>query len=156
MDRKPYFSTENAHMLPYDLQIIGPNLKVIEELKSRLFQCFKMTDLGPTSHYLGMEVHMSKGALTITQKTCVEKIFESHQISDCSLSPTPMIDGSSLEPTDRILSLILESAQWLFILNRRPISWASRKQPTVSTSTCEAEYIAPTEAVCEAVGSAVC
>lgn len=32
-----------------------------------------------------------------------------------------------------------------------PISWTSRKQPTVSTSTCEAEFIAQHEAACEAV-----
>ncbi len=61
-----------------DLQIIGPSLKVIEELKTRLAQRFKMTDLGPTSHYLGMEVHISEGAVTITQKTYVEKILRSH------------------------------------------------------------------------------
>ncbi len=48
-----------------DLQIIGPSLKVIEELKTRLAQRFKMTDLRPNSHYLGMEVQMSKGAVTI-------------------------------------------------------------------------------------------
>lgn len=33
-----------------------------------------------------------------------------------------------------------------FILNRRPISWASCKQPIVFTLTCEIEYIVQTEA----------
>lgn len=220
-----------------DLQIIGPDFNVIEELKTRLSQRFKMTDLGPTSHYLGMEVHLSKGAVTITQKTYVESLLDSHQMSDCNPSATPMVEGSCLKPAGpdfapdpanvTAYKKFTGSAQWLacqtrpdiiqtvaklsqqnvkpteecwkavvhmprylkgtkgrgiryaegnlipfgysdsswtndifdrkstagylFILNGGPISWASRKQPTVSTSTCEAEYIAQTEAACEAV-----
>lgn len=37
------------------------------------------------------------------------------------------------------------------MLNGGPISWSSRRQATVSTSTCEAEYIAQAETACEAV-----
>lgn len=48
-----------------DLQIVGLDLTVIEDLKTRLCQRFKMTDLGPTSHYLGMEVHMAEDEVTV-------------------------------------------------------------------------------------------
>ena len=99
-DTALFLDGKGAYVAIYvdDLHIIGPSLKVIEELKTRLAQRFKMTDLGPTSHYLGMEVNMSKGAVTITQKTYVEKILQSHQMSDCNPSLTPMIEGLSLQP----------------------------------------------------------
>lgn len=37
------------------------------------------------------------------------------------------------------------------MLNNGPISWISRRQATVSTSTCEAEYIAQAKIAFEAV-----
>ena len=43
------------------------------------------------------------------------------------------------------------TTNYLFILNRGSISWASRKQPIVFTSTCKAKYIAQTEVACEAM-----
>ena len=49
-----------------DLQIIGPDLAVIKNLKTSLSQRFKRTDFGPTSNYLGMEVNISAGKVVIT------------------------------------------------------------------------------------------
>lgn len=43
------------------------------------------------------------------------------------------------------------TAGYVFVLNNDPISWSSKRQATVSTSTCEAEYILQTETACEAV-----
>lgn len=40
---------------------------------------------------------------------------------------------------------------YVFVLNRRAISWQSKVQPTVATSTTEAKYIAAAQASPEAI-----
>ena len=40
---------------------------------------------------------------------------------------------------------------WVFILGGSPILWASKRQATVAQSSCEAEYVAASEAIKEAM-----
>ena len=40
---------------------------------------------------------------------------------------------------------------WIFTLGGSPISWSSKRQPTVALSSCEAEYMAASEATKEAI-----
>ncbi|KAD4177939.1 hypothetical protein E3N88_26530 [Mikania micrantha] len=39
----------------------------------------------------------------------------------------------------------------IFYYNGGPITWLSKKQPTVALSSCEAEFMAATSAACQAV-----
>jgi len=43
------------------------------------------------------------------------------------------------------------TAGYVFFLGRTPISWSSTKEPIVALSSCEAEYIAASEAACQAI-----
>ena len=43
------------------------------------------------------------------------------------------------------------TAGYVFFLGRTPISWSSTKEPVVALSSCEAEYIAASEAACQAI-----
>ena len=43
------------------------------------------------------------------------------------------------------------TAGYIFFYGGAPISWSSTKEPVVALSSCEAEYIAASEAACQAV-----
>ena len=43
------------------------------------------------------------------------------------------------------------TAGYVFFLGKTPISWSSTKEPVVALSSCEAEYIAASEAACQAI-----
>jgi len=50
------------------------------------------------------------------------------------------------DPTDR-----RSTTGYIFTFGRTPVSWKTRKQPTVALSSCEAEYMALAEATKEAI-----
>jgi hypothetical protein len=54
---------------------------MVGKFKAEMQSVFKMSDLGPLSYYLGIEVH--KGAYA-------EKILEKARLTDCNPSRTPM------------------------------------------------------------------
>lgn len=43
------------------------------------------------------------------------------------------------------------TAGYIFMFGRTPISWSSKKEPVVALSSCEAEYIAASMSVCQAL-----
>jgi hypothetical protein len=67
--------------------------------------------------------------------------------------------GLRYEPDDTPLAGMADSSWeirhstsgYTFQMNRCTISWASKKQPTIALSSCEAEVVAATEAAKEAV-----
>lgn len=68
-DSALYFNGHGIYVAVYidDLHIVGPDLFLINELKMQLASKFKTIDLGPTSHYLGMEVSRGDNIITVTQ-----------------------------------------------------------------------------------------
>ena len=81
-----------------DLQIVGPDLKLINRLKTDLASRFKMTDFGSTSHYLGMEVMQNKNTITVTQTMYIDQLLAVRQMSNCNTATTPMVERLCLTP----------------------------------------------------------
>lgn len=82
-----------------DIQIYGPKgSKQISELKQDLHKRFAMTDLGPCSYYLGMELQRNRKERTvrITQTTYLKKGLARFNMTDCISAPTPMVVGTQL------------------------------------------------------------
>lgn len=80
------------------MHIVGPDLSLINELKAQLASRFKTTDLGPTAHYLGMEVFQDKEIITVTQTVYIDQLLETYQMSNGNAASTPMVEGLYLAP----------------------------------------------------------
>lgn len=93
-----YLNNNGTYVVVYvdDLYIVGPDLSLIVWLKKELVTKFKITDLGPTSHYLGIEVLRKEDTITVTQTVYINQFLAAHQISNCNLAYTPMVEGLSL------------------------------------------------------------
>lgn len=57
-----------------------------------------MTEFGPTSNYLGIKVSIFIGKVIITQKTCIGKLLDSYEITNCNFLPMLIIKKLSLKP----------------------------------------------------------
>ena len=221
-----------------DIQIYGPKgSKHIAELKQDLRKRFAMTDLGPSSHYLGMEIQRNRARRTVrvTQTSYLKKVLARFNMSNCASAPTPMVLGTQLQEelvdkaspevvheyqsmvgsimypmiqtrpdicyavtilsrynhnpnakhiaaVKRVLRYLkgtldygitygtanglegFTDADWasdvetrrslgayIFLLYGGAISWTSKRQQSIALSSCEAEYMAQTQAAKEAI-----
>lgn len=85
-----------------DLLIFGPMKKEIQEIKDRLSERFKMTDVGPVAYYLGIEVTRDRPNRTIylSQAGYIEKVIRDFDLSGLSPVKTPMDPQEHLEKSD--------------------------------------------------------
>jgi hypothetical protein len=64
-----------------------------------------MSDLGPLSFYLGIEVHQDKDKITLSQSAYATRIVERAGLSRCNPSATPMDPRLKLS-NDSITTLV--------------------------------------------------
>ena len=57
-----------------------------------------MTDLGPTSHYLRMEVMRNNNSITVTQTVYIDQLLAANQMSNCNTATTPIVERLRLIP----------------------------------------------------------
>jgi hypothetical protein len=73
-----------------DLVVMGECSRQINEFKKQMQAEFKMTDLGPLSFYLGIEVHQDRGKITLSQGAYAARIVERARLTGCNPCATPM------------------------------------------------------------------
>jgi hypothetical protein len=74
-----------------DLIIYGPNSNMIATFKQQMKKSFNMSDLGLLSYYLGLEVKLKPGEITIiSQSGYAEKIVEISRMNGSNPVDTPV------------------------------------------------------------------
>jgi hypothetical protein len=73
-----------------DLIITSGDNDILNKFKEEMQRVFKMSDLGPLSYYLGIEVHQEKTGITISQGAYAQKILRKAGLLECNPCRTPM------------------------------------------------------------------
>ncbi|WVZ89349.1 hypothetical protein U9M48_035769 [Paspalum notatum var. saurae] len=73
-----------------DLVITGVKDAEVAAFKEEMKATFHMSDLGPLSFYLGIEVHQDDSGITLRQTAYAKRIVELAGLTDCNPTLTPM------------------------------------------------------------------
>lgn len=94
-------NTENIIIAIYvdDILIFGKDKNLINKLKANLSNKFRISDLGPIHHYLGMEIlrNRAKNLIYINQETYLTNVLLRFNMSTCNSVSTPMETGLNLQ-----------------------------------------------------------
>jgi hypothetical protein len=73
-----------------DLVITGTKDAEVAAFKEEMKATFQMSDLGPLSFYLGIEVHQNDSGITLRQTAYAKRVVELAGLIDCNPALTPM------------------------------------------------------------------
>ena len=73
-----------------DLVITGTKDAEVAAFKEEMKATFQMSDLGPLSFYLGIEVHQNDSGITLRQTAYAKRVVELAGLTDCNPALTPM------------------------------------------------------------------
>ena len=86
-----FLTTRPLYVLIYvdDILILGPSISPIYQLITSLKTHFRLKDLGPASHFLGIELHKHRDGFTLTQTQYTLSILRMLKMEHCKPLPTP-------------------------------------------------------------------
>ena len=73
-----------------DLVITGTKDAEVAAFKEEMKATLQMSDLGPLSFYLGIEVHQDDSGITLRQTAYAKRVVELTGLTDCNPALTPM------------------------------------------------------------------
>jgi len=83
-----------------DMLITGDDAEHVSLIKRHLSQQFQMTDLGPLSYFLGIEVLHSQKGYYISQSKYIQDLLVRSGLTDNKIAATPMDLHLQLRPND--------------------------------------------------------
>ncbi|GJT94692.1 zinc finger, CCHC-type containing protein [Tanacetum coccineum] len=168
MSRMPFYMI-NAYLLLYvdDIVLTASSERLLQLIIGSLHQEFSMTDLGALNYFLGISVRRDSTWMFLSQRKYAGEIFERADMVNCNPSRTPIdtesklgSDGDPVSDPTLYRSLISEdevvcpttrrfTSGYCVFLGNNLLSWSSKRQPTLSCSSAEAEYRGVANAVAE-------
>ncbi|GKA00645.1 ribonuclease H-like domain-containing protein [Tanacetum coccineum] len=157
------------HLLLYvdDIVLTTSSSELLQRIIRSLHQEFAMTDLGSLNYFLGISVSWDSSGMFLSQKKYAVEILERTNMVNCNPSQNPVDTESKLsnagdEVSDPTLYRSLADADlagcpttrrstsgYCVFLGNNLHSWFSKRQPTLSRSSAEAEDRGVANAVAE-------
>ncbi|CAM8997570.1 unnamed protein product [Rhodiola kirilowii] len=154
-----------------DMLIFGTNLKCINQTKEFLSSKFSMKDMGEAEVILGIRIKRLEGGLALTQSHYIENVGKPQsQLEYAKVIGSLMYVMTCIRPDiafagtmnfglvysdfPSVIEGYLDASWisnkedhsstngWVFLLGGGAISWASKKQTCISSSTMESEFVA--------------
>ncbi|RVX17651.1 Retrovirus-related Pol polyprotein from transposon TNT 1-94 [Vitis vinifera] len=160
-----------------DLIFTGNDESMFVKFKNSMKLEFDMTDLGKMKYFLGMEVLQNSEGIYISQRKYAKEVLERFGMEKSNSVKNPIVPGDRLtkneggvkvdatkfmaSPTEmhlqaakRVLRDVDDrksTSGYVFLLSEGAVAWSSKKQPVVTLSTTEAEFVAAASCACQGV-----
>jgi Reverse transcriptase (RNA-dependent DNA polymerase) len=79
-----------------DLLFIGNKPNIFLKFKQSMFEEFKMTNYGPMSYFLDIEIKQQSDDIFISQKKYVKEMLEKFKMTECNSIGIPIATGKKL------------------------------------------------------------
>ena len=110
--------------------INGDDKEEITHLKRRLFQEFKMEDLGELKYFLGIEVLRSKLGIFISQKKYVLDLLTETGMLDCKPIEIPMMVNRGLQISEDGTGTLVDRRRYQRLVGK--LIYLSHTRPNIS------------------------
>ncbi|KAJ9544357.1 LOW QUALITY PROTEIN: hypothetical protein OSB04_024064 [Centaurea solstitialis] len=117
-----------------DIIFGSTNPKLCEKFELLMKTEYKMSMMGELTYFLGLQIKQSEKGIFINQGKYVLDMLKKFDLTSCTPMKTPMAPPLSPDKDSK--------GKPVDVTLYRGMSWTSKKQNSVSTSTAEAEYVA--------------
>ncbi|KAH9756360.1 hypothetical protein KPL71_016050 [Citrus sinensis] len=125
---------------------------VVEEFKQEMMEIFEMTDLELMAFFLGMEIKQNENEVFISAKRVLRYVKGTCNFGiKFTRSKEFKLFGYSDSDWGGSIDDMKSTSGYCFTLGSGVFSWSSKKQEIVAQSTAEAEFVATTAAVNQAL-----